>query len=174
MAEGTSTSTFQQMVTDSFEIVNNDDQDDQYDERSEEMSILLMLLKRAYQEKDFVQADAIIETMVLKSHVTGLKSLHTACGYGISELVEKYLKEEKIDPNVECSFNGLTSITPIHFCAGIGPEPFSDDRDKCVELLVSYGADLNRLTSRKDTALHWATKLADYKVRTFVFLYFSL
>jgi hypothetical protein len=137
---------------------------DDYDERHDEMNILLLLLKRAYFEHDLLQADAVVETMVSKSHVISLKPLHTVCGYGIAELVEKYLKDEKCDPNVECSFDGLSSIVPLHFCAGIGPEAFTDDRDKCVELLVAYGADINRTTSRLDTALHWATKLADFKV----------
>lgn len=138
--------------------------DDDYDEQLEEMNILLVLLKRAYADKDFTQADAIVETMVTKSHVIGLTNLHTACGYGLVELVEKYLAEKTCDANAECSFNGLTGITPIHFCAGIGPEPITDDRDKCVELLVARGAQVNRLTSRNDTPLHWATKLADFKV----------
>lgn len=140
---------------------------DDYDEQLEEMNILLVLLKRAYADKDWVQADAIVETMVTKSHVVGLQPLHTACGYGLVELVENYLAEKTCDPNAECSFNGLTGITPIHFCAGIGPEPISEDRDKCIELLVKHGARVNQLTSRNDTPLHWATKLADYKVLTY-------
>lgn len=145
---------------------------DDYDEDLEEMNILLVLLKRAYADKDITQSDAIVETMVTKSHVVGLTNLHTACGYGLVELVEKYLNDDKspCDPNSECTFNGITGITPIHFCAGIGPEPISDGRDKCVELLVKHGADVNRLTSRKDTALHWATKMADFKVNCQIFL----
>lgn len=146
---------------------NNDELD--YD-KVEEVATNLNLLRKATNEKDFTKVDTIIESMVSKSHVVGLKKLHTACGYGIAEMVEKYLKEEKCDPNSECSFNGLASIAPIHFCAGIGPESITDDRDKCVDLLVSHGANVNHLTSRNDTALHWATKLADFKVLNYFLL----
>lgn len=122
------------------------------------------LLRRAYEEKNFVMLDEIVEDMVNKSYVDGLKKLHTACGYGFSELVEQYLTKEKIDPNSECSFNDLNNITPLHFCAGIGPDQISPDRDKCIQLLIRHGANINHVTSRQDTALHWATKLADFKV----------
>jgi len=96
--------------------------------------------------------------------VTGLKKIHTAAGYGFAELVEKYIKEDKVDPNSECAFNDLTSITPLHFCSGIGPDPITSDRAKCIEILVDNGGDVNFCTSRKDTPLHWATKLADFEV----------
>ena len=58
----------------------------------------------------------------------------------------------------------MTNITPLHFCAGIGPDNISPNRDKCIDLLLAHGAKLNHVTSRQDTALHWATKLADYSV----------
>lgn len=96
--------------------------------------------------------------------MTGLKKIHTAAGYGFAELVEKYIKEDKIDPNCECAFNDLTSITPLHFCSGIGPDPITNERSKCIEILVENGANVNFATSRKDTPLHWATKLADFDV----------
>lgn len=131
-------------------------------EKSDESKACLILLKNAYMDKNFKLADEIIEDMVTKSLVKGLTKLHTASGYGLYELVEKYL-EDKMDPNAECSFNDLSSITPIHFCSGIGPDSITADRHKCIELLVKHGASVNRLTSRDDTALHWATKLADLK-----------
>lgn len=132
-------------------------------EKSDETKEFLILLKKAYELKDLKLADEIVEDMVSKSSVKGLIKLHTASGYGLYELVEKYLKDDKMDPNAECSFNDLNCIKPIHFCAGIGPDSITSDRDKCIELLAQYGADLNALTSRDDTALHWATKLADFK-----------
>ena len=67
---------------------------------------------------------------------------------------------DKLDPNLKCSFNDLDSITPLHFCSGIGPDPISPERVKCIEVLVENGAKVNYLTSRNDTPLHWATKLA--------------
>ncbi len=81
-------------------------------------------------------------------------------GYGFAELVEKYVLEEKIDSNLECAFNDLSSITPLHFCSGIGPDPITPDRIKCIEILMQNGAKIDHLTSRNDTPLHWATKLA--------------
>ena len=93
-----------------------------------------------------------------------MKKLHTAAGYGFAELVERYIKEERVDPNSECAFNDLTSITPLHFCSGIGPDPITTNRAKCIEILVDNGASVNFCTSRKDTPLHWATKLADFEV----------
>lgn len=57
------------------------------------------MLRSAYEEKNFVLLDEIIEDMVSKSYVNGLKKLHTASGYGISELVEQYLVKDKMDPN---------------------------------------------------------------------------
>jgi ankyrin repeat protein len=131
---------------------------------SDESKKAILALKKAYEEKDFTEADKIIDDMVTRSMVAGLKKLHTAAGYGFAELVEKYIKEDKIDPNVECAFNDLTCITPLHFCSGIGPDPISPDRAKCIEILVDNGANVNQFTSRKDTPLHWATKLADYSV----------
>lgn len=62
------------------------------------------ILRNAYDEKNFVLLDEIIEDMVKKSYVDGLKKLHTASGYGISELVEQYLVKDKIDPNSMISF----------------------------------------------------------------------
>lgn len=131
---------------------------------SEDSKMLLDELKKAYEEKKFDEADRIVESMVAKSHVVGLNKLHTACGYGLVELVDRYLTKETVNPNVECSFNDLTSITPLHFCAGIGPEPLTPDRHKCIDLLVRHGAHIDHLTSRHDTPLHWATKLADLAV----------
>ncbi len=57
------------------------------------------MLRSAYDEKNFVLLDEIVQDMVAKSYVDGLKKLHTACGYGFFELVEQYLKTEKMDPN---------------------------------------------------------------------------
>ena len=131
---------------------------------SDESRKAIRALKRAYQEKDLKAADAVIEDMVQKSMVDGLKKLHTAAGYGFADLVEKYVTEDKIDPNIECAFNDLTSITPLHFCSGIGPDPIAPDRAKCIQILVENGANVNHCTSRKDTPLHWATKLADFQV----------
>jgi ankyrin repeat protein len=133
-------------------------------DRQEDSKMSLNLLKQSYEEKNLVLADEIISDMVSKSLVSGLKKIHTACGYGLPDLVKKYLEENKEDANCECSFNELHSITPLHFCAGIGPDALTNDRSKCIDLLAQYGAQINHLTSRNDTALHWATKLADLSV----------
>ena len=106
------------------------------------------ILRNAYAEKNLKLVDEIIQDMVDKSLVSGLKKLHTASGYGFAELVEKYIKEEKMDPNSECSFEDLTSITPLHFCAGIGPDAITDEKDKCIQILIDNGANVNHLTSR--------------------------
>jgi hypothetical protein len=148
----------------SFDNGAGNNQDDCSYEKSEESRATLVLLKSAYEEKNFDKVNEIIEEMVQKSLVTGLKKIHTACGYGFLELAERYLTEDKMDPNSECSFNDLYAIAPLHFCAGIGPDAVTPFRHKCVELLVKHGADINHLTSRQDTALHWATKLADLQV----------
>ncbi|RNA05881.1 ankyrin repeat [Brachionus plicatilis] len=130
-------------------------------EKSDESKMCILLLKNAYGEKKFNLADEIIEDMVSKSLVKGLTKLHTACGYGLVELVERYLKIDRMDPNALCSFNDLNNIAPIHFCAGIGPDPLTNNRHKCIEVLVQNGALVNALTTRNDSALHWATKLGD-------------
>jgi hypothetical protein len=122
--------------------------DESVDHKPEDAKKCLIILKDAYEEKNVKLVDEIIEDMVSKSLVTGLKKLHTACGYGFAVLVEKYIKEDKIDPNSECSFNDLTSITPLHFCAGIGPDAITEERDKCIQILVDNGANVNHLTSR--------------------------
>ncbi|CAF0714986.1 unnamed protein product [Brachionus calyciflorus] len=149
------------MAENTLESVTNMD-DCEY-EKSEESKMWILLLKNAYLEKNFTLADEIIEDMVSKSLVKGLIKLHTACGYGLVELVEKYLKIDRMDPNATCSFNDLANITPLHFCAGIGPDSITEERYKCIELLVQYGGLINTLTSRNDSALHWATKLGDLK-----------
>jgi hypothetical protein len=154
----------------SFDNGASGSQDDCSYEKSEESKATLVILNTAYDEKNFDKVNEIIEEMVQKSLVTGLKKIHTACGYGFLELVERYLTEEKMDANSECSFNDLYAITPLHFCAGIGPDAVTPLRHKCVELLVKHGADINHLTSRQDTPLHWATKLADLKVISQFFL----
>jgi ankyrin repeat protein len=152
-------------LLDENHINNNVNDDDCSYEKSEDSKQCLVLLKNAYDANNLDLVNEIIEDMVSKSLVSGLKKLHTACGYGFHELVEKYLTEEpKIDPNSECSFNELFGITPLHFCAGIGPDSVTQNRDKCIELLVKHGANLNHMTSRHDSALHWATKLADLSV----------
>ena len=128
---------------------SDDGEDDDYQfPKSDDCKRSLVLLKTEYQAKNYKSVDEIIDDMVSKSLVSGLKKLHTAAGYGFPELVEKYLKEEKIDPNCECSFNDLKSITPLHFCAGIGPDALTDNRDKCIQVLIENGANPNHLTSR--------------------------
>ena len=123
--------------------------DESTENKPEDARKCLVILKDAYETKNMKLVDEIIEDMVSKSLVTGLKKLHTASGYGFADLVEKYIKEENIDPNSECSFNDLTSITPLHFCAGIGPDPLTEERDKCIQILIDNGANVNHLTSRE-------------------------
>jgi hypothetical protein len=53
-------------------------------------------LKKAWKENDSKAADLIIGDMVEKSLVSGLKKIHTAAGYGFADLVEKYIKEDKV------------------------------------------------------------------------------
>ena len=137
---------------------------DHDDERAPNSKSCIAMLRTAFEAKDIKLLDEIIDDMVSKSVVVGLRKIHTAAGYGFAELVEKYLVEDKENPNCECSFNDLSSITPLHFCSGIGPDPIAPDRAKCIELLVKHGAEVNHVTSRQDTPLHWATKLADIKV----------
>lgn len=137
---------------------------DPENEREPASKSCITMLRSAYEAKDMKLLDEIIEDMVAKSVVVGLRKIHTAAGYGFAELVEKYLAEDKENPNCECSFNDLSSITPLHFCSGIGPDPIAPDRSKCIEILVKYGAQVDHVTSRLDTPLHWATKLADIKV----------
>jgi len=132
----------------SAKIQNEVSGDESTDHKPEDAKKCLLILKDAYEEKNLKLVDEIIEDMVSKSLVTGLKKIHTASGYGFADLIEKYIKEDKIDPNSECSFNDLTSITPLHFCAGIGPDPITQERDKCIQILVDNGANVNHLTSR--------------------------
>ena len=47
---------------------------------------------------------------------------------------------------------------------GIGPDPITPNRVECIQILVANGANINHATSRKDTPLHWATKLASFEV----------
>jgi hypothetical protein len=103
------------------------------------------LLKAAYESKDVTLLDQIIEEMVSKSLVVGLNKLHTAAGYGFDDLVKKYLEQDKLDPNCECSFNDLSSITPLHFCAGIGPDALTPNRFKCIEHLAKHGARIDHV-----------------------------
>ena len=136
---------------------------------SDETKNALASLKKAYETNDLKALDKTISEMLERSMVSGLKKLHTAAGYGFTELLENYLKENKEEVNSECSFNEIASITAMHFCAGIGPDPITSNRDKCIEILVKYGGNVNHQTSRLDSPLHWATKLANLKIcETFI------
>jgi ankyrin repeat protein len=131
---------------------------------NEDMKLCIRLITSAYKVRDFDLIDEIISDMVSKSNIPGLTKLHSVSGYGFSELVERYLSDLKMDPNAKCIFNELGSITPLHFCAGIGPDPISPDRNKCIYILVKHGADINHPTTRSDTALHWACKVSDKSI----------
>ena len=131
---------------------------------NDDVKLCAKMLKDAYKNKNFNLIDEIITDMVSKSSIDGLTKLHSAAGYGFSELVEKYLKVDKVDPNSECLFNQLGSITPMHFCAGIGPDEITTDRPKCVELLKKYGANVNKCTTHLDTPLHWAAKISNKEI----------
>jgi ankyrin repeat protein len=121
-------------------------------------------LKRAYSQQDWDVLDKLLISLVDNSNVIGLKKLHTAAGYGFAHLIQRYLKEDDVDVNCECIFNNLKSITPLHFCAGIGPDPITDERDQCIKILIENGAKVNHVTSRNDTPLHWATKLTNINI----------
>lgn len=121
------------------------------------------LLVDLYEKKDFSFMDEVLSDIIAKSCVPGITKLHSACGYGFYELVETYLTQN-IDANSECIIDDLANITPLHFCAGIGPDPLTPYRAKCVELLISNGADINKRTSKGDTALHWCAKLGTVDV----------
>ena len=144
----------------SHELLRDSDEDDLNDDAK----LCTKLLKDAYKNKNFTLINEIITDMVSKSSIDGLTKLHSAAGYGIWELVEKYLKEDKIDPNSECLFNQLGSITPLHFTAGIGPDAITEDRGKCIELLKKHGANINKSTTHLDTPLHWASKISNRDV----------
>ena len=58
----------------------------------------------------------------------------------------------------------MLGITPLHFACGIGPEHLVDETAETVRYLLSSGADVRLITSRQDTALHWASKFANEQV----------
>jgi ankyrin repeat protein len=121
------------------------------------------LLIDLYEKKNFPFIDEVLSDIVSKSSISGITKLHSACGYGFYELVETYLIQT-IDSNSECIISDLANITPLHFCAGIGPDPLTPNRAKCIELLLKNDADLNWRTSRGDTPLHWSAKLCTIDV----------
>jgi hypothetical protein len=137
--------------TDSYAI-NEDDDMQKGLSNNDDMKLCIRLITSAYKIKDFDLIDEIITDMVSKSNIPGLTKLHSVSGYGFSELVERYLIQLEIDPNAECVFNELGSITPLHFCAGIGPDPISPDRSKCIDILAKHGANIDHQTTRK---VHW-------------------
>ena len=139
-------------------------QESDEDDLNDDVKLCAKMLRDAYNSKKFNIIDGIISEMVSKSSIDGLTKLHSAAGYGFSELVEQYLKIDKIDPNSECLFNQLGNITPMHFCAGIGPDAITTDRPKCIELLKKYGANINKCTTQLDTPLHWASKISDREI----------
>lgn len=55
-------------------------------------------------------------------------------------------------------------ITPLHFACGIGPEQLVDEGTESVKYLLASGADVNLITSRQDTPLHWASKFSNAEV----------
>jgi ankyrin repeat protein len=139
-------------------------QESDEDDLNDDVQLCTKMLKDAYNSKKFSKIDGIISDIVSKSTIDGLTKLHSAAGYGFPELVERYLNEDKIDPNSECLFNQLGNITPMHFCAGIGPDAITTDRPECIELLKKYGANINKCTTHLDTPLHWASKISDREI----------
>lgn len=60
--------------------------------------------------------------------------------------------------------NFTLGITPLHFACGIGPEQLVDEGTESVKYLLASGADVNLITSRQDTPLHWASKFSNAEV----------
>ncbi|PAA53926.1 hypothetical protein BOX15_Mlig012391g1, partial [Macrostomum lignano] len=82
-------------------------------------------------------------------HRRGVTALVLGLEYCSAKVVERLL-EMGSDPNVIFDANEMT-LTPIFLCAEFG----------CVDklqLLIKYGADLNRTSSRKETPLHFALR----------------
>ena len=74
----------------------------------------------------------------------------------------EFLFARKCQKN-ECPISDL-GITPLHFACGIGPEQLVDEATESVKYLLAAGADVSLITSRQDTALHWASKFSNTEV----------
>lgn len=69
--------------------------------------------------------------------------------------------------------NFSLGITPLHFACGIGPEHLVDETYDTVKYLLTSGANVNLVTSRHDTALHWASKFSNEQVVQLLLQYHS-
>ena len=151
--------------------------------RTHDMSLCTRVILQAYRENQFAFLEELLDREVIYSGIPNLTSLHAASGYALSRLVKYLLDERQLDPNQTCTFvkndhlSGRShrtrfsslhfthlGITPLHFACGIGPEHIVDETTDTVKYLLSAGANANLITSRQDTALHWASKFSNVHV----------
>jgi len=135
--------------------------------RTQDMRLCTDIILQAYQQEQYAFLEELLEREVIYSGIPNLTALHAASGYALSRLVQYLLKERNIDPNQTCTFvknDQLSGITPLHFACGIGPEHLLEETLETVEYLLSSGANVHLVTSRHDTALHWASKFANASV----------
>lgn len=144
--------------------------------RTQDMRLCTQVILQAYQQNEFDLLEELLEREVIYSGIPDLTCLHAACGYALSRLVQYLLDKKKIDPNQTCTFvknDQLSGITPLHFACGIGPEHLVDETFDTVKYLLTSGADVNLVTSRHDTALHWASKFSNEQVVQLLLQYHS-
>ncbi|CAF0735492.1 unnamed protein product [Didymodactylos carnosus] len=135
--------------------------------RIHDMKLCTNVILEAYKYNYFDILEILLRREAFYSGIPGLTELHAASGYGLSEIVKYLLEEKHIDPNIECTFvknDQLANITPLHFACGIGPEHLVQETAETVHYLLKFGADVQKTTSRLDSALHWASKFADENV----------
>ncbi|CAF1334397.1 unnamed protein product [Adineta steineri] len=135
--------------------------------RTQDMRLCTQIILQAYKQNEYAFLEELLDREVIYSGIPNLTSLHAASGYALSRLVKYLFDERKADPNQTCTFvknDQLSGITPLHFACGIGPEHLVDETTDTVKYLLASGADVNLVTSRYDTALHWASKFANDQV----------
>ncbi|CAF3593666.1 unnamed protein product [Rotaria socialis] len=135
--------------------------------RSQDMRLCTEIILQAYKKNELNFLEELLDREVIYSGIPNLTTLHAASGYALSRLAQYLLDERKTDPNQTCTFvknDQLSGITPLHFACGIGPENLVNETADTVKYLLSSGADVNLVTSRQDTALHWASKFSNEDV----------
>ncbi|CAF0757223.1 unnamed protein product [Adineta ricciae] len=155
--------------------------------RTQDMRLCTQIILQAYKQKEYAFLEELLDREVVYSGIPNLTSLHAASGYALSRLVKYLLDERKADPNQTCTFvkndqlsgiiislkepnrtqvisNFSLGITPLHFACGIGPEHLVDETTDTVKYLLASGANVNLVTSRQDTALHWASKFSNEQI----------
>ncbi|CAF0748330.1 unnamed protein product [Didymodactylos carnosus] len=135
--------------------------------RTHDMKLCTNIILEAYKYDHFDILETLLEREAYYSGIPGLTGLHAASGYSLSKIVKYLLEKKRVDPNIECTFvknDQLAGITPLHFACGIGPEYLVQETTETVHYLLQFGANVQKTTSRLDSALHWASKFANEDV----------